>query len=152
MSEEKPKRYGIAFTPRMVEMVNEIMNNRGLMSFSAAVHFAVAELYKKDNPAYVALRTNETPADRMLRKKQEKEAKEDMARADQLAILEALGGQLINKEGSEVAVYFTYSGKKRFEQDVSLSMLTTDLVKTQYQPSRERVEQLQAEGKVDYKI
>lgn len=147
---EKKTRYGIVFTERMVEMVNEIKENRGLMSFSAAVHFAIAELHKRDNPAYVHLRTNESPADRVARKKQEKEAKEDMARADQLAILEALGGELVVKEGSEVATYYNYSGKKRFLQEVSLSMLTTDLIKTQYQPSRERVEQLQAEGKTEY--
>lgn len=144
------KRVTIGFTDKMLEMVEKIQQERGLMSFAAAVHFAVAELYKKDNPAYMALKANETPEERMKRRKEEKEAKEDMVRLDQLAILEALGGKLVVKEGNEVCVYYTYSGKKRFEQTVSLNMLSTDLVKTQYQPNREKVESLQKEGKTDY--
>ena len=134
----------------MIEMIQKIQKKNGLPSFTSALHFAVATLHAKMEPAYLTLKANESPEERVMRKKKEKEAKEDLVRADQLAILKALGGRLEDREGSEVCVYYTYSGKKRFEQAVSLNMLSTDLVKTQYQPNRTKVEQLQAEGKTDY--
>lgn len=143
-------RKSIGFTKRMEEMVEKIQADRGLMTFSDAVHFAIAELYKKDNPAYMALKVNETPEERVQRREQEKKAKEELFRQDQLAILEKLGGELIEREGGEVATYYTYTGKKRFQQVVPISMLSTDFLKTQYQPSREKVEELQRKGEVDY--
>ncbi len=144
-------RKSMMFKEEMLDMISKIQSKNALPSFTAAVHFAVASMYAKDNPAYMALKANETPEERVARKKAEKEAKENMFREDQLAILEELGGKLETKEGNEVCVYYTYSGKKRFEQTVSLNMLSSDLVKTQYQPNRTKVEELQAQGKTDYK-
>lgn len=134
----------------MVAMVEGIKKKNALPSFSAAIHFAVASMHAKDNPAYITLKANESPEERVRRKKEERTAKEDIVREEQLDILKQLDGKLVEKEGAEVCVYFTYSGKKRFEQTVSLNMLSTDLVKTQYQPNRAKVEQLQREGKTDY--
>ena len=143
-------RKSILFKEEMVEMIKKIQNKNALPSFTAAIHFAVAAMYAKDNPAYMALKVNESPMERAQRKAQEKKAKEEIIRAEQIGILKSLGGELVVKEGRDTARYYTYSGRKRFMQEVSLSMLSEDLVKTQYQPSKAKVEELQKEGKVDY--
>jgi hypothetical protein len=141
----------ITFTDRLVDMVQELENHKGFPSFSAVVHSAIIEMHSKTFPGYIRpLAKDENPADRLKRKQRDNDVKKEMVRADMLAIVEQLGGKVAVEAGKEFCVYFTYAGKKRFEQKVPIEMLSSDLVKTQYQPTREKVEQLQKEGKVDY--
>lgn len=139
----------LTFTPRMYEMVGEIEREKGYISFSAVIHQAIIDLHDSTFPKY-AKKKEESPRGRIERLKAEKEAKLDIAREGFIELLDALGGKIERVAGKEFAVYFTYTGRKRYEQKVPLEMLSTDIVKTQYQPSKEKVEQLQREGKVDY--
>lgn len=141
----------ITFTDRLEEMVKELEEKKGYPSFSAVVHQAIIDMHNKAFPSYVReASVRETPEDRVRRKKEIKEAKEALAREEQLEIMADLEGDLVQTDTGEFVRYYTYTNSKRFEQQVSLSSLTPDLVKTQYQPSREKVEKLRAEGKVDY--
>ena len=141
----------ITFTDRLVEMVQELENHKGFPSFSAVVHSAIIEMHSKTFPGYVRpLAKDENPADRLKRKQRDNEVKKEMVRADALAVVEHLAGSVVVESGKEFCVYFTYAGRKRFEQKIPIEMLSTDLVKTQHQPSKDKVLQLQKEGKVDY--
>lgn len=147
------KRKLIAFSDRQLEMVDEVKSVKGYPSFSSVIHAAVVELHTRTFPNYMRpLARDESPAEKVARKTGEKKAKEAIAKEAQMEILRQLDGSLVVEQGNEFALYFTYTGKKRFEQKVPLSLLSTDMVRTQYQPSRERVEELQKEGKVDYVI
>lgn len=136
----------------MVEMVDELMERKGYMFFSGVIHQAVIDMYSKAFPSYVREpAARETPGEKVRRKAEQKEAAAAQAREGQLAIVEQLGGTVVTKDGgNEMARYYTYTGKKRFEQEVALDQISSDLVKTQYFPSKEKVLALQAEGKTDY--
>lgn len=141
----------ITFSPRMVEMIQEIQDTKGYVSFSSIIHTAVVELHTHIFPNYLRpLAKDEDPAKKIKRKAMEKEVKKETARNEYLRLVEELKGQVVEESGKEFCLYFTYTGKKRFEQKIPLQMVSSDMVKTQYQPSKERVEQLQREGKVDY--
>jgi len=142
----------IKFTERLLEMVEEIKARKGFPTFTAVVHAALIEMYTRMNPDYKATLRPESPEDRVKRRKAEKDVKAEMVRSDSFEVVALLGGQIITEAGKEFCKYFTYSGKKRFEQKVPLNMLSNDLVITQFQPSREKVEILQKEGKVDYQV
>lgn len=137
----------MSFTDRMGEMVEELQNKLGLMSFSGVVHFAITELYRKEFPAY---KETASPEERLKTKKMQKAMQEEEAMDEFRELAKALDGRIVVEGGKEFCVYYNYTGRTRFEQKVPLNMLSSDLVKTQYQPSREKVEQYQKEGKTDY--
>lgn len=140
----------ITFTQRMIEMVEEIRVAKGYVSFSAVVHAAVVEMHTKTFPNYMRPMKEDDPAARVRRKAMEKEAREDMVREEHLEVARQLGATIVTEGGKEFAVYYNYVQSKRYEQKVPIQLLSTDLLKAQYQPSREKVEQLQRDKKVDY--
>ncbi len=133
----------------MADMILEIQATKGYVSFSAVVHSAVIELHHKTFPTYVMRQPKRSPTEKVHDKAEEKAAKESIQRDVFLKLADELGGTVVMEAGKEFCKYFTYTHKKRYEQKIPLQMLSTDLVKTQYQPSREKVEQLQKEGKTE---
>lgn len=152
MEEEKLVNKHIKFTPRMVEMVERIQSELGLGSFSSAVHYAVAETHRKIAPAYAQTgRPGLTPEERVRNRKEQKQAELQSIIDEKKVIAEQLGGEVYQLEsGAWMCRYFTYDWNKRYQQEVSLTLLTPELVNNQYFPSREKVEALQKEGKTDY--
>ncbi len=146
------KKRTISFTDRMDEMIEEIKSAKGYISTSAVIHAAIIELHSKAFPAYAnrPLAKDEPVADKIKRKQAEKDAKAELIRQEYLRIAEALGGRVVNENGNEYCIYYTYFSKRRYEQKVPLHMLSTDLIPIQYQPSREAVEKLQKDGKTEY--
>lgn len=142
----------ITFTNRMYEMVEEIQSARGYPSFSAVIHASIIELHGKTFPAYKGVSSrNEDPATKVRRKMAEKDAKLDVLREEKLTIVSALEGTVVSETGGkEFCQYYTYTSRKRFAQKVPLHLLSAELVKAQYQPSKERVLSLQKAKKVDY--
>lgn len=148
MAENKKKM--LTFTPVMAERIEQLKEEIGVHSFSAVVHYAVMQLWAKNHPAYTE-KFKADPAERVRIREEEKIAKQAMIEEEQSEVCEQLGGKVMEVEGGgKVCVYFTYSGKHRYEQRVPLKMVSTDLINNQYMPSREKVEQLQKEGKTDY--
>lgn len=144
----------ITFTERQIEMANEIMAELGYNSFSQVVQQALIDKYQRTFPNYIKSGAKEEPVDRAQRKEQEKVAKKDIVLEGYRDIARRLGGTLVTDDtgGNEACIYYTYTGKKRYEQRVPLNQLSEDLIKTQYQPNRAAVEKLQKEGKVDYQV
>lgn len=134
-------------TPRTQEMVDEIMARKGHMTFSEFVR-AATERYYEDlirSEMYQGKRTDKgNPRVGAMKSK----AAEEQEQQD---ICDALGGTVqTNPDGGKVCVYYTYFERKRYEQKVSFGMLDRELVKTQYQPSKAKVEKLKEEGKTDW--
>lgn len=140
----------IRFASKMEEDIKQMMEEKGYISFSAVVHHAVMELYRSYYPAYTTAKKDNSPKGRMKRIQDEREAKIELEYEKLAGICEDLGGDTEIKGGNEYCVYYTYSGKKRHQQEIPVNMLSEDLIKTQYSPSREKVEQLQRDKKVDY--
>lgn len=146
------ERKSISFTGRMLEMIDEIKSSKGYVSLSSVVQQAVVQMHSKTFPTYVIPRKDNSPEARLERKDEMKRLKEEKALEKQIGICEDLGGKVSEKADGFVCTYFTYTGKKRFRQDVPLAMVSNDLIKIQYHPSKEKVLKLQEEGKVDYEI
>lgn len=138
----------VTFTPKMAEMIDEIQEKKGYISFSAVIHQAVIELHKGYFPAYV--QKDSSAIGKMKRKDEEKKAKIELHNESLIGICEELGGKIKDKNGTPICTYYTYSHKKRYEQSIPVEQLTEDLPKNQYSPSKAKVEQLQKAKKVDY--
>ncbi|MCR4323038.1 MAG: hypothetical protein NUV61_03035 [Candidatus Azambacteria bacterium] len=146
------KRVSFILTDRLEEMAQELINARGYSTITSLIHSAIIDMHTSAFPVYlrkIALR-DEDPADRVRRKQEEKDAKRDMVLEEVRDIAFKLGGTITSNGEKETCTYFTYIGKKRFEQIIPISFLSEDLLKTQYSPNKEKVLQLQKEGKVDY--
>lgn len=145
-------RRTISLSERADEMAREIMEAKGYATFGAVIHQAIIELHRSYFPAYVRPRADTTPEGRVLQKMHEKKIKEQAAAEELIKVCDALEGTVVeSKSGGKVCRYFTYNFAKRYEQEIPLNLLTPDLTKTQYQPSRQKVEELQKSGKANYK-
>lgn len=144
------KRQLISFPDRLAEMIAELKDERGYASTTSLVHSAIIDMHSRAFPNY--MRKPTTGADRLRANKDLAGAKLEEAEATFIGLSDLLGGKVIVEGGKKFCVYFTYTGKKRFEQKVPLELLSSDLVKTQYQPSKDKVLKLQKEGKCDYAL
>ena len=140
-------------------MVKEIRQAKGYSSNSEVFRQGVIDLYSRTFPKYILRKgTNTakktlTPAEVVEFRENEKIEKLKLVRIKQVKICERLGGTVVNKnDGGEYCEYYNYSGKTRFIQNIPLSMITDDLPKIQYQPSKDQVLDLQRKGRVDYEV
>lgn len=148
----KSKRKMISFSERTEQMVNELMRFKGLFSFSSAVHTAIAESYMKTFPPHARNHNILPTQDKEVKYKIAKDNKDKVARNKCLTICNQLEGEVsVNeKTQTEYCGYYTHFLTKRYKQSVPLLQVTEDILKTQYQPSKEKVLQLQKEKKTDY--
>lgn len=147
MARPKPStarvRKSFVFDERVQEMVEFIQQEKGYGSETMVVTQAIIAMYDKIiGPAYA--QRNPTKAKR--------EADATMsANVKAQSICSALGGRIEeDKNGEKVCTFFTYTYKNRFEQSLPLDSLTDSLIPTQYEPDKETVKQLQANGEVNY--
>ena len=146
----KSPRISLSVTPRLLEMIEEIQKNKGYPTYVGVIHSAIIELHAKTFPAYMQRLKEETPEEKVSRKEAEKKAKEEFAKRELLEIAQQLEGEVVQDGEYEYCKYYTYAGPHRYEQKVPLRMLSSDLIKTQYQPSKEYVKKLQEDKKVNY--
>ena len=140
----------LRLTDDMQLMVKELKKDMGYLTESHVFHTAVSELYHSHFPAY-ARNSARSPEDKVKEKIKEKEAKEEFILAAKREVVKQMGGKLIAAAGGiEVAHYFTYAGKKRYEQETPLHLITEDLLASQYSPDRPTVERLHKEKKTDW--
>ncbi len=145
------RRTSFVLTTRLEEMVEDLIKAKGYATFSSLLHSAIMDLHSKTFPVYLrTLARDEDTESRIKRKMDDKEVRKNFVLNERKEIAEKLGGNIITNGDKEVCVYYTYSGKKRFEQIIPLSLMSEDLLKTQYQPSKEKVMQLIRDKKVEY--
>lgn len=134
----------IIFTDRQEEMIEEIISKKGYNSVTAVIHQGIISLHSKLIPEYTKNNVKESPEERLGRIESNKKAKENQVKKEYIAILEELGGEIVEENGKEFAVYHTYIYDKKYLQKVPLQMLSSDILKTQYQPDKKTVEKLLA--------
>ena len=136
---------------RSLEMAEDLMRIKGFMGLGEVVRYTISEAHAKTFPAYTTGQKL-TPEQKLEQKQAMKKAKEAQVEQEYLEIAELLGGKVeTNPEtGNKTCVYYTYSLSKRYQQRVPLAMLSKDMLKNQYQPSKEKVLQLQKDKKVNY--
>ena len=140
----------LSFSERLIEMVDEIQEIKGYPSFSALVHQAVVELHAKFFPAYARMpREVKTPVEKAQAKHALKQAEEQIVTEEQIKICTKLGGKVVKGVNPEDSLceYYTYNFKNRYLQEVLLGELSLDLIKNQYHPSKQRVEDLRSKKK-----
>lgn len=155
MAETKPHIQSVRFSGRMVEMVEQLMNEQGFATVTSLIHEAVRLLYKSYYPPYKSGTTTSTlsPKEKARRKKEERDALKETAREEQKNIcVNSLEGTVVSKDGTDYCDYYTYSFKNRYAQHIPLEQVTEGLAASQYSPSEARVKDLQERGDVDYPV
>jgi len=148
----KTIRKQLNFTDVMEEKVEEIRDKHGLPSFTAAIHYCVANTHKGEFKDYVITKqSGARTEDEKLQDKENAELVRIQRTYDKQALIcSSLDGEITEKDGTHYCTYHTYTRSKRYEQVLPLSELISTLADKQYLPSKEVVEKLQAEGKVKY--
>lgn len=140
-------QHSISLTERAEKMVEEIMVEEPYGTLSEVCRAGIALLHKdiSRKEFYRGKGANKvSPEDRAMENK-------DREEREKLLIVDDLEGQVLERaDGSKVCVYYTYIGKKRYEQKVSLGLLNKNMVNNQYTPSRKAVEQIRKDGKAEY--
>lgn len=150
---EKVIRKYLAITKKLDDMVEEIRAEKGYKSFTAVIESAIIDFHGSVFKDYVmarkmqAAKTPEEKADTQLRVQEIKKQREEDVLMD---IAKQLEGRVSGPAGDKRVKYFTYDKSNRYEQDVPLEMLTSELIEGQYFPDKETVLQRQVEGKVNY--
>lgn len=146
MKRPKSKQIPVGFTERHREMINEIMASKGYPSLASVVQQAVIEMHGSVFKDYVMAKKARID---------QPEGKVEMKKSQQtdklIAIAERLKGDVVKKGGVMMVKYFTYNRRNRFLQETPLDTMAEIMVDKQYFPSKEDVEKLQEEGKVNYK-
>ena len=140
----------INLSPRLQEMVDEIRDKAGYTSDTAVVHQGIIELHSKIMGPVYARGKAQTPEEKIDSQKAKRQAKQEEAEEQGAIICERLGGEVDVEDGSKVCRYYTYDGKKRYQQKMSLHLLTDQTLDKQYAPSKKKVLELQERGKTDY--
>lgn len=139
----------------LIEIIRKIKDDNHQPSETAVVIEAVMALYRKLNPSYVVTRTEsraKTPEEKAEEKVRIAEHKKKLAEDGYLAIVEKLGGRVINKPDGKYAQYYTYHKNTRYLQEMPLEMMSDDLCDAQYSPNKEDVLGRQERGEVNYKL
>lgn len=138
----------------LIEKIKKIKEENNYNSETAVIIEAVGSLYRKLFPGYVeqrklsAVKSPEERADALIKINDIRKQREEEILLD---IAERLGAEIVrNDGGGKVVKYYTYDKSNRYLQEVPLTMMTPELIDSQYYPSREEVERRQAEGKVNY--
>ena len=132
-------------TPKLVEMISEIMEEKGYSTKAFVFQQSIIDLHASIFKDYIYKKKNGEEKLIIKRTKQE----EIFEKGNKICDL--LGGQAYQDEaGHWYCKYFNYDYKKRNEQEVPFPMLTDDLARNQYFPSKEKVLQLQKDKKTEY--
>lgn len=145
----------LTFTPVVWEMIERIKNEKGYASSSAVVYQAVINMHDKIFVPYAnrSVGKNMTAEEKIRKEEEEKEARSKVDLEKKVAICQTLGGQTVKQnDGSLLCKYFTYSFSKRYLQEIPVNLLTDDLIRNQYAPSKKDVLKLQENKKVEYNV
>jgi hypothetical protein len=140
------KKLPISLGDETEAMLVDIQARAGLKSLNGAVNFCIFEAHRGLFPAYMKTQRKGLSRTRAERREENRTQEEE----DQHAICEELGGKIEGEGPSKVCIYHTYQLRKRYEQRVSLGMLNDEMIRHQYDPSKEQVLKLKEAGKCDW--
>jgi Arc/MetJ-type ribon-helix-helix transcriptional regulator len=149
----KTKRIVFTASENFEKKLEELLLDSGFNSRSEVIRVAVDALHIKRFPRYGNTGGSSIPLtaeQKVLRDQEEKKAKEDLFIERQKAICQLLEGEVVEKDGNISCRYYNYAFKKRYLQETPIRMLSNDMVKNQYSPSKEKVQKFQEEKQTDY--
>lgn len=135
------KQIKITLTENQIDLIKKMKEEQGFNTFNEVIYHCIRYTMtysSKQNPTVNSTAKKTNKVNEAKNKKQMK----------QLEIIDKLNGTL-SPDGMRVS-YYKYDEKLRFEQVIPVDMLEEIMVETQYSPSRERVEKLQALKKTNY--
>lgn len=134
----------------MIEMVNKIKEKKVFISNSAVWFQALREYNDAVFKDYLEEKRSRsekktlTPMDRVKRKEDEKEAKKQLIIDKKLDIVKRLGGRVVDYgRNNRTAQWYTYHSRGKDMQEMSLELLTEDLVDNQFHGERAEIEKYQ---------
>ena len=141
-----------AFSDEFLKVLERVKESTRHTSYTAVIIQAVMTLDQKLNPAYKGAFMNRSlsPEEKADRQVEIEKAKELSKIEKYLAIAETLEGEVYEEGGEKRVQYYKYDGAYRDLQDIPIEMLTYNMIAEQYVPSREKVEKLRKQGKVNY--
>lgn len=139
------------YPARIWQKLQEIMEEEGYPTAASAIHQAIIDKHaavfnyaRKNKPSSTF---KETAEQKVKNKQEEKDAKIKMREQEGELICEKLGGEIVDEGGIKVCVYNTWRYDKSYEQKLNVEALDEELLKTQFYPSKEVVQQrLKKEG------
>lgn len=131
-------------TEKMKEMIGEIMEKSALPTISDVVKVAILNLHQKTFKDYVENRPSgklsvEEKVDYELKRQEIKKKKQD---DKQKEICQRMNGKLETSGNGFTCRFFNYSRHGKHEQSMPIDYLTEELVGLQYQPSKEKLQEL----------
>jgi len=141
----------ITVAPEVIERAQKIQKDRGYSSFSGLVTEAIYQLYEKmykyQTRAYIP-QTSETKAEKSVQTQVLKEKlSKEQGEAEWMPFVKALNGEVtLDAVGNKYCKWNNYAifgnSVSKFEQELPVGQLSQILVDNQYDPSRERVEEI----------
>ena len=152
----KLKRYSISLSQRNLEQVKALIEYHGYASISETVRVAISQTYNDTYPTYKGggplEKANRQEAKQTPEEK--REAKAQTLKEESYKVCDALNGLVVKDpvDGTEACHFFQYTSRDRHLQSISVDDLTEDWYDMQYQPSKERVDELIKNGTVNYDL
>lgn len=130
----------LRISPRMEEMLSELIERTGMVTNSEIVRQAISEMHQRVTQGGVILKTTRPGADRaFLSGRPRAMTKEEKEHQEQIAVCNALKGTLTpDGTGCVFTMYEKVNPKlvEKHEQELPLSHLTPETLRTQYKPSK----------------
>lgn len=138
--EDKIKPITIKPSPRVREMIEAIMQEKGIKTLSGAIFYCVGEIYGRLYPTYMVRRggggetlTPEARAkDKVAFTQAEKKEKERVELEEKTYICEVLlKGEVVDDTNGKTCVFKTYNFDTADEQKVPLEMVSEEFARHQ---------------------
>lgn len=135
-------------TEKAEQMLREIQEYKGYSNRTVVIMQAIIDFHDTVFKDYIYKRKG---LSRNEQKKSDRDIKNEEIHEERLKICNMLEGIAVQDiSGAWYCRYYEYDGKKRNEQEVPFTMLSEELVRNQYYPSKEKVLGLRKDGKTEY--
>lgn len=141
-------------TGAIVEKIDRIKEH-GYPTVSAVITQAIIEFYNTLYPPYrssgatggSSLMSPDDRAKRTVDKREaEKKYREEMAEKEQIDLCTAMEGVIVERpDGAKLCKFYKYSRATAYEQEIDISALNDEVVRTQYSPDKETCQKAIAE-------
>ncbi len=150
---------GLRISPTLNSMVERLIEERGYSTRTMVFVSALVAFYQDNFKDYLEAKQSiqlsgsekakrAAENSRMRRMSIAEEKKNEEIALCTMPFPQGLGGKVdVSPNGSQVCVYKTFDKWAEFEQKLPLNMLSSELINTQYYPSKEKVEEYRLKGK-----
>lgn len=132
----------VTFSERHIQMMDEIMEIQGFISYAEVIKVALVDKYNKVKPPYSPIARQEASKPEAKLSAREKKKLRQAG--------EELCSQLGGESDGKVCSYYVYRHRDRNQGSVPLELLTDKHLKEQYFPNKNAITKLQERKEVNY--